>query len=180
MLASQPAEIDQSPLEGLTAKEYQFIRLVFRGESQSDAYRAVYDCSGMADAQIWQRAHEVFHRPKVQGKLRALRVESDRETVLAPSLTTDFVLQGIRNLAINADSDSVRLAAFVHLGKTRMLNLFGSEPADQKTKARSPEDVERELRDLLARLQPSIEGTARDVTPAEESLPPRRQRKPRR
>lgn len=184
MLAIEPAKLDPNDaLEGLTSKEYQFARLVFEGSALADAYRAVYDCSGMSDVYVGKRASEVYRKPEVQGKVRALRVEADRLTTLAPSLNADWVMNGIRDLAVNADSDSVRLAAYVHLGKTRAINLFGSDPAPDTRKARTPEEIERELVDIIRRLQPSIDGTARDVTPAsdqDETPPPRRQRKPKR
>lgn len=167
---------ESAALEGLSPKQYQFAKTVFSGSSYAEAYRQVYDVSGMTDTQVRQAAAVEAARPNVNAKLLALRLESDRQVTLAPRVTADFVTDGIRNLALNAENESVRLAAYVHLGKTRMVNLFGNQAPDQERKPRSAADVERELKAFLAELTPTLDVTARDVTPAKSGTS-RRKRK---
>lgn len=175
--AAESRELDETAaLEGLTSVQYQFARAVFSGANYTEAFRLVTDVSGMNDTTIGKRAAEMGALPLVQAKIKALRVEADQKATLAPNLTASFVLNGIQNLALNADTDAVRLAAYVHLGKSRLINLFGNQAPDQERKPRTQEEVERELRKFLAELSPTVEATARDVTPAKPATP-RRKRK---
>lgn len=159
---------ESASLEGLTGRQYQFAKAVFSGASYTEAYRSVYDVTGLSESAVSKRASAEAMSPPVAAKIRALRLESDRQATLAPRVTADFVTEGIRDLALNAENESVRLAAYVHLGKTRMVNLFGNQAPDTERKPRSAADVERELKAFLAELTPTLDVTARDVTPAKQ------------
>ena len=82
-------------------------------------------------------------------------------------------------LALNADKDSTRLAAYVALGKTIGIDLFRETVVHQKQE-RSVEDVERELQTRLKDLARTIEGEGREVPAAIEGAGRRdRRRKPK-
>lgn len=163
-------------LQGLTGKQYRFATMIFQGLSDSEAYRRVYDTSGMNDATIGREAHNLAHSPKVTAKLSELRRESDKLTTLAPQLSRQWILERIMLIAEAGDRDSVKLAALVALGKTVGIDLF-RETHVTETRQRTIEEIDAELRARLKDLQPVIEGSSRP-TPAAD-VPGDRRRKPK-
>ena len=170
---------ERDAYQGLTAKLQAFVRASFSGMSDVDAYRSVFDCSEQSEPTVKRNAHATMQLPAVQTKLRQLRLEAERQTTLAPSLTKAWILDGIMGLALNADKDSTRLAAYVALGKTIGIDLFRETVVHQKQE-RSVEDVERELQTRLKDLARTIEGEGREVPAAIEGAGRRdRRRKPK-
>jgi hypothetical protein len=159
-------ELDESDgLQGLTSKQYRFAIACFSGLSDADAYRQAYECRGMTDAAIYSASAQLSRHPLVRAKLQELRVKLDGQTSLAPGLNREFVLNGIMGLAITAQKDSTRLAAYIALGKTVGIDLFREVHVTEKI-TRTVDDVDKELREHLTRLQSTIDATAKDVTPA--------------
>lgn len=180
-IAAGAVQLDpEHALNGLSPKQYQFVKLAFSGMSYTDAYRQVYDCSDASPATISKRASDEANHPLVQAKMRALRVQADAQATLAPSLTKNFVINGLMNLALNGDKDSVKLGALTQLGKTVGIDLFRETTRVERIE-RTPEQVEAELREHLARMTATIDGTSRPVAsqPNPDPEPPRRQRRPR-
>lgn len=173
---SQTVLLDaDDPFDGLTSKQQVFVSLSFSGLSDIESYRRAYDCSGMSAATIARKAIEVAQNPMVRAKLRQLQDKRDAQSTLAPLLNKQIIVNGIHELAKSADKDSVRLAAYIALGKTRAINLFGSDP-EPPAKERSPEDIDRQLLDLIRGMRATIDGNARDVTPSpEKEAPPKQQ-----
>jgi len=170
--------LDQGdPFQGLTPKQYRFVTLSFSGLSDIEAYRQAYDCSGLAPGTIGQKAAEIMRLPLVRGKLRSLREETDRQSTLAPSLSREWILNGIMSLALKADKDSTRLNAYIALGKTAGIDLFREVHVTEK-RVRTAEDVERELKDRLGDLARTIEARA-NPEPAPPSQLRDRRRKPK-
>ena len=158
-------ELDESDgLQGLTSKQYAFAVACFSGLNDTDAYRKVYDCQGMTDTSIHGAAALLSKHPLVNAKLKELRLKVDSQTTLAPYLTRELVINGILGLATNSDKDSVRLAAYIALGKTVGIDLFREVHVTEKI-TRTPEDVDKELLNHINKLKPILESTARDVTP---------------
>jgi hypothetical protein len=175
-------ELDESDgLQGLTSKQYRFAIACFSGLSDADAYRQAYECSGMTDAAIYSASAQLSRHPLVRAKLQELRVKLDGQTSLAPGLNREFVLNGIMGLAISASKESVRLGAYIALGKTVGIDLFREVHVTERV-TRTVEDVDKELREHLTRLQSTIDATAKDVTPPAASVKPAggrdRRRKP--
>ena len=168
----ESGELDTDhPLEGLTTRQSQFARKAFNGASYADAYRDTYDCSGLSQDQIRHNAGELSRHPLVSAKLRALRLEADKAATLAPGVTKAFVLNGLMNLALNAEKESVQLGAYVWLGKTAGIDLFRETTRIERVE-RTPEQIDAELRQRLAELGRTIEGEAQHVEP--EARPARR------
>ena len=63
-------EIAPEELPQLTPKQMAFVHALLEGESASDAYRAAYDCSKMAERTIWSEASRLRANPKVSAWLR--------------------------------------------------------------------------------------------------------------
>lgn len=158
------AELDKDhPFHGLTAQRLRFCNALFSGMSHVEAYRQSYDCEGMSERTIYDRAAGVWREPLVRAKLTQMRVDSERESTLFRNLSREFVLNGMMNIALNGDKDSVRLAAYTQLGKTVGIDLFREVTLVTKQQ-RTPEDVDRDLKTKLDELRQTLEGTARDVT----------------
>jgi hypothetical protein len=153
--------------EGLTSKQAKFVSLSFSGLSDAEAYRQAYDCSGMKDTSIGAAAYQLSKHPLVTLKLQALRIKRDEQTSLAPlleELKREWILEGIMQLAKGATKESVRLGAYIALGKTVGIDLFRETTVIER-RERTAEDIDRELKERLRALQPMIDGSAVDVTP---------------
>lgn len=160
MQASQLMELDGSrPFEGLTSAQHRFVSLIFSGFQNTEAYRAVYDTSKMADTTVYSAARDLAAQPLLAAKIRELRERVDVQSTLAPGLTREFVINGIKGIALTGDKDSVRLAAYAHLGKTVGIDLFREVHVTEK-RVRTVEDVETELKSRLAELQAQLNGAA--------------------
>jgi hypothetical protein len=179
MEPANPVALDDSKaFEGLTVPQHKMVMLLFQGLNRKEAYRAVYDTSGMSEQTIAINASRMAEMPNVVAKLREMRQRIEAQSTLAPGLTREFVINGIMDMAITATKESVRLNALQTLGKTVGIDLFRETVVHEK-RVRTVEDVETELKDRLAELQrqlTTVEGEARrvDATPA----PRDRRRKP--
>jgi hypothetical protein len=169
-------ELEDSALEGLTSAQQAFVRLVHSGLSNTEAYRRVYGQGERSDNALGVAAHTVAHDPKVQLKLKYLREKAEAQSsllprILLPRINREYVIDGIKKLA---DSELVkpntRLAAYIALGKTREVNLFGSDPIEQPQQ-RSVDDIDKQLLAMLRGMVSTIDGQATDITPTKEKAP---------
>lgn len=152
--------------------------LVMSGLTNLEAYSAVYDTGHMAATTAYATAYDFFQKPLILAKLKELRAKIEAQSTLAPNITREFILNGIKHLAANAEKESTQLAAYQTLGKVAGIDLFRDIHVTEKVH-RTVEDVERELKSKLTDLQKqlTIDGDARQVaTPA--PVDRRRKRKP--
>jgi phage terminase small subunit len=63
-------DIDPNELPRITSKQEAFVEGLVQGKSASDAYRAAYDCSSMAEPTVWSEASRLRANPKVSAWLR--------------------------------------------------------------------------------------------------------------
>lgn len=154
-------------LDGLTAKQYRFATLAFSGLSNSEAYRAAYNCETASDHTVGVAAGELMANPVIQRKIRELRAKTEEQSTLSLGLSREFVLSGLMRLAKNATKESVQLGALQTLGKTVGIDLF-REIHVTEHKTRTVEDVETELKSKLDALRKglTIEGNANQVEPS--------------
>lgn len=174
-LSVDTIELDPSDgLQGLSPAQQAFARLVAAGLNPTDAYAKAFQIP--ADSpNISKMSWRLVRDPLVNAKLVELRSRAEEQSSLAPLLSREIVAEGIFKLARESQKDSVRLAAYIALGKTREINLFGTDPIEPK-RERSPEDIDRQLLDLIRGMRATIDGNARDVTPApEKEAPPKQQ-----
>jgi len=59
----------------LTAKQEAFCQAMAGGMNQTEAYRAAYDTSGMADKTVWDEAYNLANHPEVSPKVKLLKDE---------------------------------------------------------------------------------------------------------
>ena len=89
-------ELDEADaMQGLTTRQYKFVTLMFQGLNDTEAYRQAGYGSGMNAQSLGQAAHHAAKNPKVQAKLRELRERVDEQSTLAPSLSREWILDGI-------------------------------------------------------------------------------------
>lgn len=161
-------------LDGLTSRQQVFVSLCFSGLSDTEAYRQTYDVAGMTENAVRVAAHVLRHNQHVSLKLRELQVARDQQSTLSANLSRDWITKGIMEIARDSDKDSVRLAAYVALGKVVGVDLFRETTRVERIE-RTPADIDRELEAQLLSMTKTIEGVAN----AAEVTPVSRKRKPR-
>lgn len=180
-------ELDEADaMQGLTTRQYRFVTLMFQGLNDTEAYRQAGYGAGMNAQSLGQAAHHAAKNPKVQAKLRELREKVDQQSTLAPSLSREWILNGIMEIAINGDKDSTRLRAFEDLGKVAGIDLFRETTRVERV-TRTPEELDQELQERLAEMAKTIEakanppgiGTNDKPTGPKAGTAPDRRRKPR-
>jgi len=150
----------------------------------TDAYRLAYperkEGRGLKEAAAY-----LANLPIVQAKLKELRLAAEHVTTLAPGITREWVIQGIKEIATDSTAkQSTRLQAYIALGKTYAAPVF-KEPEQSDAKPISTEDMDKRILELLRAGMATIDGVALDVTPAKEKAPGNspapasRKRKPR-
>lgn len=63
----------------LTAKQEMFCNRIADGMTQSDAYRAAYNCAKMKDKSIWERASKLMASDKVTSRVAELRSRLEKK-----------------------------------------------------------------------------------------------------
>ena len=161
-------DLDQtSGLQGLTSAQQAFARLVHSGLNSTEAYRQVYGDG----PNVSVMASRLLDDVKVNAKLVELRSRSEAQSSLLPRINREYVIDGIKKLADDEKiKANTRLAAYIALGKTREVNLFGSDPIEQPQQ-RSVDDIDKQLLAMLRGMVSTIDGQATDITPAKEKAP---------
>lgn len=67
----------------LTAKQEEFAKNIVQGMSQADAYRSAYDAEDMSDNAIYREASLLVDHPKVAQRIRELRGELAKPTIMS-------------------------------------------------------------------------------------------------
>jgi hypothetical protein len=178
--AEQPRDVRRlnpnDALQGLTSRQQLFVALMFSGLTKTEAYRQAGDCADMSAQTLGHRAAEMYKLPLVQAKLREMQSARDQQSTLAVNLNREWIKQGIMQLATAGDKDSVKLAAYIALGKVVGIDLFRETTRVERIE-RTPADIDRELEEQLKSMAKTIEGRVND-TVAQKPASARRGRKP--
>jgi hypothetical protein len=113
----------------LTSKQEQFARLVAAGESQSDAYRATYNCRNTLDKTIHESASRAAADPKIAARIKELRAPAVRKI----ELTVEKLLERFNDaleLAEQTDQPSAMVAAMREMGK--LADLYPAEKRENR------------------------------------------------
>lgn len=149
---TDPIEVDDGDgLPDLTANQTAFVHHILAGKTASDAYRAAYDCSGMASNSIWVEASRVRSSPNV-----SLWLAQARKAGLSSAICTlgDHVaeLQRLKELALESGNVGAAVQAEQLRGKAaghyveQFRELKDQDPAEtlKEIAALSP-DLARQL-----------------------------------
>lgn len=152
--------------DGLSATDLRFVLELMGGAPQGAAY-AIARGWARDDPRASGGGSRVARKPAVRAKIEQLRAEAERQAVRAPSLSREWITEGILAIAArDTVKDHVRLRAFELLGKVAGVDLFREIRLTQTDK-RSPEEIEKELEQRLKTLvEPAprtVEAEARRV-----------------
>jgi phage terminase small subunit len=140
----------------LTAKQAKFVQGILRGLSQSDAYRAAYDCANMAANSIWREASVLLTNPKVSQRLKALQARQDDAALLSGLATRQHIQRTLYGLTTDGENDAAKLRACELLGKLSDVAAFTERIAVENDQ-RTPEEITVELE---KKLRAAFEGVA--------------------
>lgn len=133
---------------GLTLKQEAFVQQLAKGATNSEAYRAAYNCDGMASSTVHQEACKLAQHPKVAQRLEAVldtkRVQEQRAAVKA----ADRVNAKAWAMIENPDTPPAVVANLLNL--QAKINGMLTDKLEVNTVG-SVADIEKELRDRLSR-----------------------------
>ena len=133
---------------GLTLKQEEFARLLSEGATNSEAYRAAYNCDGMAASTVHQEGCKLAAHRKVAERVEALLAAKTAKAQHAAAKAEDRIWRGVWELAEGSDTPPAVKATALGLA-ARMAGLF-ADKITVETHA-SATDIERELAERLAR-----------------------------
>lgn len=138
--------------DGLTDKQRRFCEEIIAGQSLADAYRAAYDCSGMTDKSVREKAS--FERSKVNIESALLRMADKKEAQnrMKAASRSDQIWEALMPLALGHAADvspSVQVAA---LGLASKLAGMQRDSIEIKQERNSSE-IEQELAALVGSLK---------------------------
>lgn len=79
----------------LTAKQEQFVKNIIDGMSQADAYRNAYPNQRMSDKTIWESASKLLKNPKVSARLKEIRDQLAKPTIMSAQERLEFLTEVI-------------------------------------------------------------------------------------
>lgn len=151
-------------MEGLSPRMEAYARARVAGAGKSEAYRSAYNCTNQLDSTVATSAAELEAHPKVVARTRDLVAQRDAQTSHAPAVGRDWVMTGLVKIANDEDQKtSDRIRCYELVGKSAGIDLFRDVTVHEKT-TRTVEEIEREIRDRLAKAGVQIDGQSRDVT----------------
>ena len=98
----------------LTPKQELFVQNIIQGMSQADAYRGAYSCKNQSDKTIWENASRLANNSKVQARLKELRNELAKDTILTVQERMEWLSEVIKARETNI---TAKLAASDQMNK---------------------------------------------------------------
>lgn len=81
----------------LTAKQETFAQKIVEGMNQADAYRSTYNCKNMSDNAIYREASLLINNPKVTQRIKELRDELAKPTIMSAQERLEWLTQLIKS-----------------------------------------------------------------------------------
>ena len=99
--------------DGLSPQESRAAALRAQGHSQSEAYRIAFGVTRAKPETVWKRASDLFKRPHVQGRVRALLRASKLQDMVSigewGDMTLDKIMKAEKSGNWNAVMQGLRL-----------------------------------------------------------------------
>ncbi len=140
----------------LTGKQEIFCQRIVDGYTQADAIRAAYDVSKSSNQAIYVMGCKAMANPKIVERVAEIRAARDRVTSLDGVALKAFVIERLKIEAEEAKQDGARVRALELLGKLTEVGAFAEQRIDISPR-KTEQQVEREIKDLLERLQPGTQ-----------------------
>lgn len=139
-----------SATQRITAKQTAFADFVAAGSNLTESYRKAYGAGRMKPATIHAHACRLATNAKVVTRIKAQEViKAEENTYLALSTKTK-VLNKLEELMHKDQPRNIQLGAAIALGKS--VALF-TDVTEDKTKARSLHDIDKEIAARLKELE---------------------------
>jgi phage terminase small subunit len=96
-------KIDKGSDSMLTPKQELFVQSIIKGMSQADAYRTAYATKNMSDKTIHEAASRLMADSKVSARVKELREQVDKETIMSAQKRLEWLTEAIGNkdIAVN-------------------------------------------------------------------------------
>ncbi len=135
----------------VTAREDAFAKaVILNGCSKTEAYRRTHDASGMTDATAWRQAQKVADRDRVRARMDELLQQKEGSALHDRRKALAWALERLQQEAETAETDGARVAAVSLVMRHHALLTDRTE--DATAEPRDAAEVERQLRDRLAKL----------------------------
>jgi hypothetical protein len=138
---------------GLTAKQEVFCQEVAKGSSLSAAYRVAYNSENMKPAIVNSEACKLMARPIIAARVNMLIEEKQAKSSHDSIRIKQHVIERLWIESQDTKNPATtRVRALELLGKMTTVSLFTDRVMTETVEARSPEDIEQQIRDKLAKM----------------------------
>lgn len=135
---------------GLTEKQEHFAKLLSEGATNSEAYRAAYDCSNMVPNTVHSESSKLASNPKISARVNELLGEKRARNSMLSERQSDRVWRNVWRLAEGENiPPSVQQAALALAAK--MAGMLTEQVKIENISADS-KSIESELLERLQRL----------------------------
>jgi hypothetical protein len=138
---------------GLTSKQEAFCQEVAKGSNLSAAYRVAYDAQNMKPNIINNEACKLMARQDIADRVNVLITENQAKTSHDATRIRQHVIEKLWLESQDTKNPAtVRVRALELLGKMTTVSLFTDRVMTETVEARSPEDIEQQIKDKIAKL----------------------------
>jgi phage terminase small subunit len=138
---------------GLTAKQELFCQEVAKGNNLSAAYRIAYNAENMKPNIINNEACKLMARQDIAARVNRLIEERQAKSSHDSIRIKQHVIERLWIESQDTKNPATtRVRALELLGKMTTVSLFTDRVMTETVEARSPEDIEQQIRDKLAKM----------------------------
>jgi len=117
------------------------------------AYRLAY-ANKMSDKAATNEASKLKAHPLVQQRVRELQAMLVEVDLHDRSETAEFVLAGLKRLALNGDNSAAQLGAYRMIGSLSHARMFDAPTTGQAPDQRTADSIRKALKGRMERLLP--------------------------
>ena len=138
---------------GLTVKQELFCQEVAKGSSLSAAYRVAYNSENMKPNIVNNEACKLMARRDIADRVNMIVAENQAKTSHDSARIKQHVIEKLWLESQDTKNPAtVRVRALELLGKMTTVSLFTDRVMTETIEARSPEDIEQQIKDKIAKL----------------------------
>ena len=152
----------------LSARQEAYCRcLVIHGMSGLQSYRSAYPSAKMSDKQATNEAHRLKKNKHVQARMREMQAQLVDVDLHDRMEADQFVISGLKRLALNGDSSSAQLGAYKLIGSLTHTRLFDPPVVGTAPDTRTADTIRKALQLRVERLLPApAVANGQSATPA--------------
>lgn len=147
---------------GLTEKQEAFARLVAKGSTLADAYRASYNAEEMTSGTIYTESSKLMDNPRVAARVRALIEDANERHLVDAARVRRHVMDRLLRESVDMESPaSARISALVALGRVDVVGMFKEHKGEKDKVDDDPDRLKAKLRKMLEEMTgvaPPIKG----------------------